>query len=192
LWPQRARVLISVGGYNVLNVAANAKPLAPAQEHRLWYQCRDIACGTNVLRHRTRAGLAANGREFCKLLWRLWSPNWRIDDATYERTAASFDNPDFVDVVIHSYRHRFGWAPGDPSLEPIEERLAAMPRIGVPTLVLHGGSDGVAPGESSEGHARFFSGPYVRRVIPDAGHFLAREAPDAIIQAVRELVPKPN
>ena len=139
-----------------------------------------------------RAGLAANRREFCKLLWRLWSPNWRFDDATYERTAASFDNPDFVDVVIHSYRHRFGWAPGDPSLEPSEERLAARPRIGVPTVVLHGGSDGVAPADSSAGHARFFSGPYVRRVIPEAGHFLAWEAPDAIVEAVRELVPEPN
>jgi len=95
-------------------------------------------------------------------------------------------------VVIHSYRHRFGWAPGDPSLEPLEERLAARPHIGVPTVVLHGGSDGVAPADSSAGHARFFSGPYVRRVIPEAGHFLAWEAPDAIVEAVRELVPEPN
>ena len=185
LWPQRARALVSIGGYNVLNVAANAKPLPPVQEHRLWYQWYFAT-------ERGRAGLAANRREFCKLLWRLWSPNWRFDDATYERTAASFDNPDFVDVVIHSYRHRFGWAPGDPSLEPSEERLAARPRIGVPTVVLHGGSDGVAPADSSAGHARFFSGPYVRRVIPEAGHFLAWEAPDAIVQAVRELVPEPN
>ena len=185
LWPDRARALVSIGGYNVLSVAANAKPLPPAQEHRMWYQWYFAT-------ERGRAGLAANRREFCKLLWRLWSPNWRFDDATYERTAASFDNPDFVDVVIHSYRHRFGWAPGDASLEAIEQQLAAMPQIGVPTIVLHGGSDGVAPVQGSERHARFFSGPYLRRVIPDAGHFLAWEAPDAIAQAVRELVPDPN
>jgi pimeloyl-ACP methyl ester carboxylesterase len=185
LWPERARALVSIGGYNMLNVAASAKPLPPAQEHRLWYQWYFAT-------ERGRAGLAANRRDFCKLLWRLWSPNWRFDDATYDRTAASFDNPDFVDVVIHSYRHRFGWAPGDPALEPIEERLAAMPRIGVPTVVLHGGSDGVAPVQATDRHARFFSGPYVRRVIPDAGHFLAWEAPDAVAAAVRELVPDPK
>src|SRR5262245_44879464 len=185
LWPHRARALVSIGGYNILHVAANAKPLSPAQEDGLGYQWD---CATE----RGRAGLVANRREFCKLLWRLWSPNWRFDEATYERTAASFDNPDFVDVVIHSYRHRYGWAPGDPSLEPLEERLAARPHLGVPTVVLHGGSDGVAPADSSAGHARFFSGPYVRRVIPEAGHFLAWEAPDAIVEAVRELVPEPN
>src|SRR5262249_60944851 len=117
--------------------------------------------------------------------------NWRFDEATYERTAASFDNPDFVDVVIHSYRHRFGWAPGDPSLEPLDERLAARPCIGVPTVVLHGRSDGVAPAESSEGHARVFSGPYVRRGIPEAGPFLAWGRPGAIAQAVARLVPVP-
>jgi pimeloyl-ACP methyl ester carboxylesterase len=184
LWPQRARCLVSVGGYNMLNVAASAKPAPPVQEHKLWYQWYFST-------ERGRAGLKANRREFCRLLWQLWSPNWRFDDATYERTAASFDNPDFVDVVIHSYRHRFGWAPGDQSLETMEERLAAMPKISVPTVVLHGDADGVAPVQSSERHARFFSGPYRRRVIPEAGHFLAWEAPDAIVQAVRELVPAP-
>ncbi len=185
LWPQRARALVSIGGYNMLHIAASAKPLPPAQEHRLWYQWYFAT-------ERGRAGLAANRREFCKLLWRLWSPNWRFDDATYERTAASFDNPDFVDVVIHSYRHRFGWAPGDPALTDIEQRLAAMPHIGVPTVVLHGDADGVAPVQGTERHARFFSGPYVRRVIPEAGHFLAWEAPGAIVEAVRELAPDPG
>jgi len=185
LWPERARALLSIGGYNVLNVAANAKPLPPSQEHRMWYQWYFAT-------ERGRAGLDANRGEFCKLLWRLWSPNWRFDDSTYNRTAASFDNEDFVDVVIHSYRHRFGWAPGDAALEAIEERLAAMPPIDVPTVVLHGGADGVAPVQGTERHARFFSGPYVHRVIPDAGHFLAWEAPDAIVAAVRELVPDPK
>jgi pimeloyl-ACP methyl ester carboxylesterase len=185
LWPERARCLVSIGGYNILNVAANAKPAPPIQEYRMWYQWYFAT-------QRGRAGLTANRREFCRLLWRLWSPNWRFHDATFERTAASFDNPDFVDVVIHSYRHRFGWTPGDPSLEPIEERLAARPHIAVPTIVLHGAGDGVAPVQSSERAARFFSGPYSRRVVPVAGHFLAWEAPDAITQAVRELIPTPS
>ncbi len=185
LWPHRARALVSIGGYNVLNVTASAKPLSPAQEHRMWYQWYFAT-------ERGRAGLTANRREFCKLLWRLWSPNWKFDDATYERTAASFDNPDFVEVVIHSYRHRFGWVPGDPALQAIEDRLEAMPRITVPTIALHGGSDGVAPVPSTDRHARFFSGPYMRRIIPEAGHFLAWEAPDAVASAVRELVSDPN
>ena len=120
LWPERARCLVSIGGYNVLNVASSGKPAPPLQEYRLWYQWYFST-------ERGRAGLKANRRELCKLLWQLWSPNWRFDDATFERTAASFDNPDFVEVVIHSYRHRFGWAPGDPGLEAIEEQLAAMP-----------------------------------------------------------------
>jgi pimeloyl-ACP methyl ester carboxylesterase len=123
-------------------------------------------------------------------LWELWSPNWRFDDATFERTAASFDNPDFVQVVIQSYRHRFRLAPGDPALEPIEDRLAGQPPITVPTIVLHGACDGVSPPQSSEGHARFFTGPYQRRVVPVAGHFLPQEAPAALIEALSEL-PRP-
>src|SRR5258707_15873260 len=114
--------------------------------------------------------------------------NWRFDDATYDRTAASFDNPDFVDVVIHSYRHRFGYADGDPSLEAIERRLAAKPRISVPTIVLHGDGSGLSPPESSLKHAAYFTGPYQRRVIPSAGHNLPQEAPDAFADAVLELV----
>jgi pimeloyl-ACP methyl ester carboxylesterase len=122
------------------------------------------------------------------LLWRLWSPNWEFDDATYDRTAASFDNPDFVDVVIHSYRHRFGYADGDPGLEPIEQRLAAQPKISVPTIVLHGDGSGLSPPESSLPHAALFTGPYPRRVIPTAGHNLPQEAPNAVAGAVLELV----
>jgi pimeloyl-ACP methyl ester carboxylesterase len=182
LWPQRARALVTIGGYNILNSVANAKPAPPAMEHRLWYQWYFST-------ERGRAGLGKNRREFCRLLWNLWSPTWRFDDSTYERTAASFDNPDFVDVVIHSYRHRFGWAAGDPALESIEERLAAIPKISVPVIVLHGASDGVAPVESSERHARFFTGPYQRRVVPGAGHFLPWEAPGVVAQAVMDLAP---
>jgi pimeloyl-ACP methyl ester carboxylesterase len=121
-------------------------------------------------------------------LWRLWSPNWPFDNATYARTAASFDNPDFVDVVIQSYRHRYGYAAGDPALEPIEQALAAQPKIAVPTIALHGAASGVGPPAQSEQHARFFTGPYQRRVVPVAGHYLPAEVPRQFADAVLELV----
>ena len=135
---------------------------------------------------RGRAGLSANRRPFCRKLWELWSPNYRLDDAEYERTAKSFDNPDFVEVVIHSYRHRHKAVPGDPAFEPIEAELARQPVNTVPTIVLHGEADGVSPPQSSEGHDRHFTGPYQRRVVPVAGHFLPREAAEAVVQAVRQ------
>ncbi len=183
LWPERAASLVSIGGYNIQNIARSGEPAAPDREHRLWYQWYFHT-------ERGRAGLAANRRPLCRLLWQLWSPNWHFDDATFERSAASFDNPDFVEVVIQSYRHRFGLAPGDLSLEAIEDRLAAQPPITVPTIVLHGACDGISLPGSSEGHARFFTGPYQRRVVPVAGHFLPQEAPGAVIEALSEL-PKP-
>jgi pimeloyl-ACP methyl ester carboxylesterase len=181
LWPERVRWLVSAGGYNIQDIAASVNPAAPEQEHRLWYQYYFHT-------ERGRAGLAANRRPLCKLLWQLWSPNWRFDSATYERTAASFDNPDFVDVVIHSYRHRYGYAPGDPNMEGIEQRLASRPAIPVPTIVLHGDGDGVGPAASSEPHARFFTGPYQRRVIPLIGHNVPREGPETTVEAILELI----
>jgi pimeloyl-ACP methyl ester carboxylesterase len=120
-------------------------------------------------------------------LWELWSPNYRFDDATYAKTAASFDNPDFVAVVIQSYRHRYGNAPGDPQYAKIEARLAGRLAISIPTIVLHGAADGVGPAAGSESHVRHFTGPYRREVIPVAGHFLPREAPDAVVGAIRKL-----
>src|ERR1700736_4823447 len=161
LWPQRVAGLVTVGGYNIQNIAEAAKPASPATEYRRWYQWYFHT-------ERGRAGLAANRGPLCRLLWELWSPNYRFADADYALTAASFDNPDFVDVVIQSYRHRYGNAPGDPALEPIEQRLAAQPKITVPTIVLHGAADGVGPPENSEHHARLFSSRYERRVIPAA------------------------
>src|SRR6202166_1042214 len=131
LWPERVRCLVSANGYTIQDIAASAIPATPEQEHRLWYQYYFHT-------ERGRAGLQANRYELCKLLWRLWSPNWKFDEATYERTARSFDNPDFVDVVIQSYRHRYGYAPGDPAYEATEAMLAAQPPISVPTIVLHG------------------------------------------------------
>lgn len=181
LWPERARGLISVGGYNIQDIAASVAPAAPEQEHRLWYQYY-------LHGERGRAGLAADRRAFCRLLWRLWSPGWAFDDATFERSAPSFDNPDFVNVVVHSYRHRFGYASGDPALAGIEQRLAQRPAIAVPTVALHGNDDGVTPASESEGDRRHFTGPYTRQVVPGAGHNLPQEAPGSFALAVLGLL----
>jgi len=181
LWPERVRGLVSINGYNIQDIASALNPAGAEQEYRHWYQWYFNT-------ERGRAGLAANRRAICKLLWRLWSPNWQFDDAKFEATAVSFDNPDFVDVVIQSYRHRHQNAPGDPALEPIEVALAAQPKITVPTIVLHGEADGVGPAVQSEGAARHFTHRYERRVIPVAGHFLPHETPEAVVQAVRDLM----
>jgi len=181
LWPERVRGLVSGNGYNIQNIAASAKPVAPAQEHRFWYQYYFHT-------ERGRAGLEANRRAFARLLWRLWSPQWAFDDATFERSAGSFDNPDFVAVTIQSYRHRFGYAPGDPALEPIEQRLAAQPKIAVPAIALQGEVDGVGPPESSAHHAAFFTGPYRRLLLPNIGHNPPQETPKVVADAVLELI----
>jgi pimeloyl-ACP methyl ester carboxylesterase len=181
LWPERVRCLVTGNGYNIQDIAKSGVPAAPEQELRFWYQYYFHT-------ERGRAGLAANRRELCRLIWHLWSPNWTFDDATFERTAASFDNPDFVDVTIQSYRHRFKNAAGDPALEPIEQRLAAQPTIPVPTISLNGEANGVGPPERSAGHARFFTGPYQRKVIPVAGHNLPQEVPRVVAGAALELI----
>ncbi len=181
LWPERVHGLVSANGYNIQDIPGSIVPAPPAQEHRLWYQYYFHT-------ERGRAGLAANRRDLCKLLWRLWSPNWTFDDTTFERSAVSFDNPDFVDVVIQSYRHRFGYAPGDPALETIEQRLAASPPIPVPTIVLHGEGDGVGAPAASASHARFFTGSYQRRLIPVIGHNVPQEAPREFAAALLELL----
>lgn len=181
LWPERVRGLVSIGGYNIQDIAGSIAPQPPEQEYRYWYQYY-------FQTERGRVGLQTHRRELCRLLWRLWSPHWGFDDVTFDRTAASFDNPDFVAVVIHSYRHRFGTVPGDPALEAIERRLAVQPLIRVPTVVLHGGGDGVTPPEGSVEHARFFTGPFERRVIPMAGHNLPQEVPGPVVEAVLALI----
>jgi pimeloyl-ACP methyl ester carboxylesterase len=181
LWPERVRCLISANGYTIQDIAASAMPATPEQEHRLWYQYYFHT-------ERGRAGLQANRHDFCKLLWQLWSPNWKFDDATYDRTARSFDNPDFVDVVIQSYRHRYGYAPGDPALEPVEKLLAAQPKIRVPTIVLQGEGDGVNTPAAPATLARFFTGRFQRRMIPVIGHNVPQEAPAAVAAAVLELL----
>ena len=181
LWPERARGLVTVNGYNVQNIPNSGKPHPPEDEHRHWYQYYFHS-------ERGRAGLAKYRREFCKLLWQLWSPNWRFDDASYERTAPAFDNPDFVDVVIHSYRHRYALVPGDPAVEETERRLIAQPPITVPTIVLEGDGDGVAGVGGSAHHRRHFTAAYERREIPLVGHNLPQEAPQDFAAAVLALV----
>jgi pimeloyl-ACP methyl ester carboxylesterase len=180
LWPERVHALISMTGYNLQDIPGSGRPASASYEHRLWYQWY-------FQTERGRAGLESNRNEICQLLWNLWSPNWIFDDATFEASARSFENPDFVEVTIHSYRHRYGNAAGDPALEPIERLLQEKPPISVPTIVLHGAADGVAPPESSARHARHFTTRYERRVIPVAGHFISRETPAAVVQAVLDL-----
>jgi pimeloyl-ACP methyl ester carboxylesterase len=181
LWPERVRALVSANGYTIQDIAASATPASPEQEHRLWYQYYFHT-------ERGRAGLKANRHDLCKLLWHLWSPNWAFDDATYDRTAASFNNPDFVDVVIQSYRHRYGYAPGDPQLEPLEQRLAKQPKIAAPTIVLQGEGDGVNSATASDTQAQHFTGRYQRRLIPRIGHNVPQEAPQEVAKALLDLL----
>jgi len=182
LWPERVTGLVSGGGYNMHDVKGSAKPADAAQEQRAWYQY--YFCTP-----RGAAGLTENRRDIAKLLWQLWLVGEPFDAALFEKSAASFDNPDFVEVVIHSYRVRYGYVAGDPSLAGIETRLAAKPPITVPAIVLHGEADGVALPSSSEGHARHFTGPYQRRLVPRAGHALPQDAPRAVADAVLKLAP---
>jgi pimeloyl-ACP methyl ester carboxylesterase len=182
LWPERVRCAVLANGYGIFpDISSFTQPAAPEEEHRLWYQ-------HYFNTERGRAGLAANRRQFCKLLWQLWSPYWKFDDATYERTAVSFDNPDFVDVVIHCYRHRFGNAPSDPAVETIERRATARPPLVVPTIVLQGEGNGVVVPTQADRQARFFAGPYQRRLIPVVGHNLPQEAPKETAAAILELL----
>jgi pimeloyl-ACP methyl ester carboxylesterase len=180
LWPERVRGLVTCGGYNIQDIAGSVAPAAPEHEHRLWYQYY-------LHGDRGRAGLTAHRRAFCRLLWRLWSPSWRFDEATFARSADSFDNPDFVDVVVHSYRHRFGYAPGDPALEDIERQLAAQPVIAVPTISLEGADDGVAPPQADDAAAAHFGPRYRRQVVPGVGHNLPQEWPRGFAEAVIEV-----
>lgn len=180
LWPERVRGLVSCGGYNIQNIPAASAPQAPRAEHRYWYQFY-------LHGERGRAGLAQNRAAFCRLLWELWSPSWVFDDATFERSAVSFDNPDFVDVVVHSYRHRFGLVAGDPRVQQTERALEAQPDIGVPSIVIDGAADGIAPLGSPAAHARHFVGAFEQRVLADVGHNPPQEAPAEFAAAVLAL-----
>jgi pimeloyl-ACP methyl ester carboxylesterase len=181
LWPERVHGLVTVGGYNIQNIAASVTPAHPEQEHRLWYQYY-------FLSERGRVGLGASRFDLCRLLWRLWSPTWRFSEETYAQSAGAFENPDFVDVVIQSYRHRFGYAPGDPALEAIEAKLATQPVIHVPTIALYGMDDGVTPLPPPNQPAKQFTAVYQRRDIQGVGHNLPQENPTAIVKAALDLL----
>ena len=181
LWPQRARCLVTGDGYNIQNIPASVNPASPETEHRYWYQ---------YYFHSARGvrGLTENRDALARLLWKLWSPTWAFTEDAFALSAASFQNPDFVDIDIHSYRHRYGYAPGDPVLQPVEDRLAEQPPISVPTISLCGADDGVGPPDEEDGHQ--FSGPFERRILAGVGHNIPQEAPRATAQALLELLGK--
>jgi pimeloyl-ACP methyl ester carboxylesterase len=180
LWPERVLGLVTCTGYNIQNIARSSLPADPAQELRFWYQYYFHT-------ERGRNGLTENRGEFCKLLWKLWSPTWPFDDATFDRTLASFANEDFIDVVIHSYRHRMNNAPGDPRYAGIEARLAAQPKISVPAINIHGAVDGVNPVQNSKQHGKYFGSQYQRRVFDNVGHNPPQEDPKGFAQAILDL-----
>jgi len=176
LWPERVQGLVSYNSYNIENIAKADEPDTPDNEHRLWYQYY-------FHNERGRGSLSRYRRAFCRLLWGLWSPTWKFDDATFDRTAEAFDNPDFVDVVIQSYRHRYRLAAGDPTLEGIEQKLASQPAITVSTVTLDGADDGIRP-NGTAAQASHFTGRHEHRVIENAGHNLPQEAPRAFVDAI--------
>ncbi|MEH6401926.1 MAG: alpha/beta hydrolase [Sneathiella sp.] len=175
LWPERVTALISGNSYNIQDIKKSVNPIPAAEEATLWYQYYFHS-------ERGRRALMENRRDVALQLWRMWSPTWNFDDATFNATATSFDNPDFVEVVIHSYKHRFGLVPGDPSVVQIETRLSRQPAISVPSITIDGDKDGVNIGTAH--HAEFFTGPHEHRVFSGAGHNLPQERPVEWAQAV--------
>ena len=177
LRPDRCRALVSVSGYLIGSQAANQAPLPPQAEHVWWYQ---FYFATD----RGRAGYDKYRREFNKLIWQLASPKWAFDDATFARSAAAFDNPDHVAIVIHNYRWRIGLAAGESQYDDLERRLAVAPAIAVPAITLEGDANG-APHADASAYAHMFSGKYAHRVVEGGvGHNLPQEAPQAFAQAV--------
>ena len=180
LWPERCKAMVSVNGYLINNLERNKLPLPPKAKWGWWYQYYFAT-------ERGRAGLDANRRDLAKLIWKFNSPKWDFDDATFDRTAASFDNPDYVSIVIHNYRWRLSLAEGDPQYDDLEKRLAEGPVIAVPTITLDGDSDGVAPATDGTSYAGKFSGKRTHRIIKGIGHNLPQEAPQAFTEAVVEV-----
>ncbi|WP_234407477.1 alpha/beta fold hydrolase [Pseudomonas bohemica] len=182
LWPERVIGLVSGDpGYNIQHIASANKPSSPEAERRLWYQYY-------LHGERGYAGLAANRGPFCRLLWELWSPSWTFSNAAYQATEQSFANPDFVDVVTHSYRHRFGLVEGDPRYAAIEQKLAQSPPISVPTVILSGADDGVSSKRDDAAAVRGFTGPVRRQVLAGVGHNVSQETPSEFAQAVLDLL----
>jgi pimeloyl-ACP methyl ester carboxylesterase len=180
LWPERCKAMVSVSGYLIGSQEINKMPLPPKAELEWWYQ---FYFATD----RGQAGYEKYRRDFSKLIWQLASPQWHFDDATFDRSAASFDNPDHVRIVIHNYRWRLGLAEGEPQYDDLEKRLAQFPVITVPTITLEGDANG-APHPDASAYAKKFSGRYAHRVVAGGiGHNLPQEAPRAFAEAVVEV-----
>jgi pimeloyl-ACP methyl ester carboxylesterase len=180
LWPERCKALVSVSGYLIGSQEAGKTPLPPKAELQWWYQYYFAT-------ERGRVGYDKYRHDFSKLIWQLASPKWNFDDATFDRTAASFDNPDHVAIVIHNYRWRLGLAEGEPQYADLEKRLAQSPVISVPTITMEGDANG-APHPDPAAYAKRFSGPYEHRTITGGvGHNLPQEAPQAFAQAVADI-----
>ena len=180
LWPERCKALVSVSGYLIGNPEAEKIPLPPKAELQWWYQYYFAT-------ERGRAGYEKYRRDFAKLIWQLASPKWDFDEATFARSAAAFDNPDHVSIVVHNYRWRLGLAPGEPKYDDLERRLAAGPVITVPTITLEGDANG-APHPEPSAYAKKFSGKYAHRLLKGGiGHNLPQEAPRAFADAVVEV-----
>ena len=180
LWPERVDGVVSVNGYLIQDIAASSTPLLPEFEAGFWYFFY-------FLTDRGYAGLAQHRREVAEVIWRRNSPDWRFTPGELARAAESFDNPDYVDVVIHSYRHRLGYAPGADAYESDEVALSKLPPIPVPAVTLDGMADGNFPASDGSAAAAHFTGPRVHHQIPHAGHNLPQEAPFAFAQAVLEV-----
>jgi pimeloyl-ACP methyl ester carboxylesterase len=180
LRPERCKGLVSVSGYLIGNPEANKIPLPPKAELEWWYQFYFAT-------ERGRAGYEKYRRDFNKLIWQLASPKWSFDDATFERSATSFDNPDHVQIVIHNYRWRLGLAEGEAKYDELEKRLAAAPVIAVPTITLEGNANG-APHPDASSYAKKFSGKYAHRLVKGGiGHNLPQEAPQEFAEAITEV-----
>ena len=180
LFPERCTGLVCVNSYLIQDIAAAQKPVPPKSEVPLWYQYY-------FHQERGRAGLRMYRREIARILWSQWSPNWKFSEETFERTAASFDCADFVDIVIHSYRHRFGLVRGDERYAHLQRRLSRQPAITVPAITLDGSGDGVVAANDGTPTAARFTASRQHRIIPDVGHNLPQEAPDAFAAAVAEI-----
>jgi pimeloyl-ACP methyl ester carboxylesterase len=181
LWPERCIGLVSVNDYLIQDIAHAGTPLPAKLEWGIWTQFYFAT-------ERGRAGLAANRNDIARLLWTNESPTWRFDDATFQRSARSFNNPDYVDVVIHSYRHRLGLAPGYPQYADVEAKLAALPVITVPTVTLDGEANGIIPASDGRSSAAKFSGRRIHHRVPNAGHALPQQAPKVFADAVMEVM----
>jgi pimeloyl-ACP methyl ester carboxylesterase len=177
LWPERCKAMVSVSGYLIGSQKLGMVPLPPKAELQWWYQYYFAT-------ERGRAGYEKYTRDFARLIWQLASPQWNFDDSIFERSAAAFDNPDHVAIVVHNYRWRLGLAEGEPKYDDLEKRLAEFPVISVPTITLEGDANG-APHPDPSAYAKRFSGKYEHRLIEGGiGHNLPQEAPQAFAEAV--------